>query len=180
MISQTHSYRLIPRSLYRRLQLRLQLKEKVMTKNEWQALDSSTRQIILFVLIALRVLENKRYKYVHTVYSGFNQIFRETFNEDPVKAVHAVASYGLAYVGAARGGAILGKGQSRLEFTETTGMAELINEYEGVLMEFRDRRSLCKKEKSLPKPIARKIKRLADVLWDAGYHEMAVKLLDLM
>lgn len=61
-----------------------------------------------FVLRALDKLRDPKYKGIHSVYSGFNQAFREYFKEeglDPIVAVNAAAEAGKVKVRPCKGGA---------------------------------------------------------------------------
>jgi hypothetical protein len=44
-----------------------------------------------FVFRAIKRLKKPPYKGIHSVYSGFNQAFREYFNKDPVEATTKLA-----------------------------------------------------------------------------------------
>lgn len=61
-----------------------------------------------FTLRAILALRVGKYKGIHTVYSGFNNAFREYFNnEDPVPATKALADAGKIALRIAKGGAII-------------------------------------------------------------------------
>ena len=47
-----------------------------------------------FVIRAIKKLSKPPYKGIHSVYSGFNQAFREYFNKDPVEATTKLAQEG--------------------------------------------------------------------------------------
>lgn len=61
-----------------------------------------------FIRKAILSLRQEGYKGIHSVYSGFNEAFREYFgSEDPVKAVNALAKEGKVTVRPVRGGVML-------------------------------------------------------------------------
>ena len=61
-----------------------------------------------FVLLAIKKLKNPKYKGLHTVFTGFNQAFREYFEgEDPVAALRSLAEQGKIVVRPAKGGALI-------------------------------------------------------------------------
>ena len=47
-----------------------------------------------FVARAIKKLRKPPYKWIHSVYSGFNQAFREYFNRDPVEATSKLVEEG--------------------------------------------------------------------------------------
>ncbi|MGA2958321.1 MAG: hypothetical protein ABSF48_21660 [Thermodesulfobacteriota bacterium] len=47
-----------------------------------------------FIIRAIKRLKKPPYKGIHSVYSGFNQAFREYFNKDPVEATTKLAQEG--------------------------------------------------------------------------------------
>ncbi len=47
-----------------------------------------------FVVRAIKKLKKPPYKGIHSVYSGFNQVFREYFNKDPVEGTTKLAQEG--------------------------------------------------------------------------------------
>jgi len=47
-----------------------------------------------FVVRAIKKLKKPPYKGIHSVYSGFNQAFRECFNKDPVKPLQSLLKRG--------------------------------------------------------------------------------------
>lgn len=60
-----------------------------------------------FVKRAIVKLRKDPYKGIHSVYSGFNQAFRDYFNEDPIKWTNQLASDGVVETRPARGGVML-------------------------------------------------------------------------
>ncbi len=61
-----------------------------------------------FVAIALEKLRNPEHKGIHSVYSGFNEAFREYFpGLDPVETVKQLAEQGKIKVRPTRGGAVI-------------------------------------------------------------------------
>ena len=60
-----------------------------------------------FVVRAIRKLKKPLYKGIHSVYSGFNQAFREYFNKDPVEATTRLAQEGKIVTRPVKGGATL-------------------------------------------------------------------------
>ena len=60
-----------------------------------------------FVIRAIKRLKKPPYKGIHSVYSGFNQAFREYFNKDPVEATTKLAHEGKIVTRPVRGGATL-------------------------------------------------------------------------
>jgi len=60
-----------------------------------------------FVLQAIEKLRTKNYKGIHVVYSGFNEAFREYFNEDPVQCVSELEEQGLVVTHPVKGGVML-------------------------------------------------------------------------
>jgi hypothetical protein len=60
-----------------------------------------------FVIRAIKRLKKPPYKGIHSVYSGFNQAFREYFNKDPVEATTKLAQEGRIVTRPVRGGATL-------------------------------------------------------------------------
>ncbi len=57
-----------------------------------------------FVVRAIKRLKNPPYKGIHSVYSGFNQAFREYFNKDPVEAITKLAQEGRIAIRPVKGG----------------------------------------------------------------------------
>ena len=65
-----------------------------------------------FVIRAIETLRNPPYKGIHTVYSGFNQAFREYFpGLDPIDITRQMAEEGTIVIRLAKGGAILYKAE---------------------------------------------------------------------
>ena len=64
-----------------------------------------------FVLRAIDRLHQPKYKGIHTVYSGFNEAFREYYGKDadPVAATKRLATDGKVVIMPSRGGVILYK-----------------------------------------------------------------------
>ena len=60
-----------------------------------------------FVARAIKKLRNPPYKGIHSVYSGFNQAFREYFNNDPVEATTKLAKEGKIVTRPVRGGVVI-------------------------------------------------------------------------
>jgi len=60
-----------------------------------------------FVVKAIKRLKKPPYKGIHSVYSGFNQAFREYFNKDPVEATTRLAQEGKIATRPVKGGATL-------------------------------------------------------------------------
>ena len=60
-----------------------------------------------FVARAIKGLRKPPYKGIHSVYSGFNQAFREYFNKDPVEATRKLVEEGKIATRPIKGGAIL-------------------------------------------------------------------------
>lgn len=60
-----------------------------------------------FVLQAIKKLRTKNYKGIHVVYSGFNEAFREYFNEDPIEYVSALEKEGIVATHPVKGGVML-------------------------------------------------------------------------
>ena len=60
-----------------------------------------------FVIRAIKRLKKPPYKGIHSVYSGFNQAFREYFNKDPVEATIKLAQEGKIVTRPVKGGATL-------------------------------------------------------------------------
>jgi hypothetical protein len=57
-----------------------------------------------FVTRAIKKLRKPPYKGIHTVYSGFNQAFREYFGKDPVETTNRLAAEGRIVTRPVRGG----------------------------------------------------------------------------
>lgn len=60
-----------------------------------------------FVIQEIKRRRTGNYKGIHAVFSGFNEAFRDYFNEDPVKATEDLAKRGVIIVKPSRGGVIL-------------------------------------------------------------------------
>ena len=60
-----------------------------------------------FVLQAVKKLRTGNFKGIHVVYSGFNEAFREYFNDDPVKFVKELEEKGIVSTRPVRGGVML-------------------------------------------------------------------------
>lgn len=60
-----------------------------------------------FVKKAIVSLRKEPYKGIHTVYSGFNDAFRDYFNEDPIKWTTQLGQEGVIETRPARGGVML-------------------------------------------------------------------------
>jgi hypothetical protein len=60
-----------------------------------------------FVIRAIKKLRKPPYKGIHSVYSGFNQAFREYFDKDPVEATTKLATEGKIATRPVKGGVLL-------------------------------------------------------------------------
>ena len=60
-----------------------------------------------FVVRAIKKLRKPPYKGIHTVYSGFNQAFKEYFDKNPVEATNKLDKEGKIAIRPVRGGVIL-------------------------------------------------------------------------
>ena len=61
-----------------------------------------------FVKRAIKKLRTEKYKGIHTVYSGFNKVFRKYFDDaDPVEAIKELDKKGIIVSRRARGGAYI-------------------------------------------------------------------------
>ncbi len=60
-----------------------------------------------FVLRAIQRLRKPPYKGIHSVYSGFNQAFKEHFGKNPVEATARLAEEGKIVTRFVKGGAML-------------------------------------------------------------------------
>ncbi len=60
-----------------------------------------------FVKKAIVSLRKEPYKGIHSVYSGFNDAFRDYFNEDPIKWTTQLSAEGTIETRPARGGVML-------------------------------------------------------------------------
>ena len=56
---------------------------------------------------AIKKLRKPPYKGIHTVYSGFNQAFKEYFDKNPVEATNKLAEEGKIAIRPVRGGVML-------------------------------------------------------------------------
>lgn len=60
-----------------------------------------------FVLRAIKRLRKPPYRGIHTVYSGFNQAFKEHFGKSPVELTQKMAAEGKIVIRPVRGGVML-------------------------------------------------------------------------
>ncbi len=60
-----------------------------------------------FVVKAVKKLRVPPYKGIHSVYSGFNQAFREYFRKDPVEAVNRLVADGKIISRPVKGGVLI-------------------------------------------------------------------------
>ncbi len=60
-----------------------------------------------FVIRAIKKLRKPPYKGIHSVYSGFNQAFREYFDKDPVQVTKKLVEEGKIVTRPVRGGVTL-------------------------------------------------------------------------
>ena len=60
-----------------------------------------------FVLRAIKKLRKPPYRGIHSVYSGFNQAFKEHFAKNPVEVTKRMAEEGKIVTRPVRGGAML-------------------------------------------------------------------------
>ena len=60
-----------------------------------------------FVVRAIKKLRKRPYKGIHSVYSGFNQAFRDYFGKDPVEATTKLANEEKIFTRPVKGGVIL-------------------------------------------------------------------------
>ena len=60
-----------------------------------------------FVVRAIKKLRKRPYKGIHSVYSGFNQAFRDYFGVDPVEATTKLAKEEKIFTRPVKGGVIL-------------------------------------------------------------------------
>ncbi len=60
-----------------------------------------------FTLRAISALRKDGYKGIHTVFSGFNEAFRQYFDRDPVEVTKALADEGKIVLRIAKGGATI-------------------------------------------------------------------------
>ena len=60
-----------------------------------------------FVLRAIRRLRKPPYRGIHTVYSGFNQAFKEHFGKNPVEVTKRMAAEGTVIIRPVKGGVMV-------------------------------------------------------------------------
>jgi hypothetical protein len=60
-----------------------------------------------FVLRAIKRLRKPPYRGIHTVFSGFNQAFKEHFGKSPVELTQKMAAEGKIVIRPVRGGVML-------------------------------------------------------------------------
>jgi hypothetical protein len=60
-----------------------------------------------FILRAIKRLRKPPYRGIHTVYSGFNQAFKEYFGKNPVEAATQMAAEGKIVTRPVRGGVMI-------------------------------------------------------------------------
>jgi hypothetical protein len=60
-----------------------------------------------FVLRAIRRLRKPPYRGIHTVYSGFNQAFKEHFGKNPVEVTQRMAAEGKVIIRPVKGGVMV-------------------------------------------------------------------------
>jgi len=60
-----------------------------------------------FVIRAIKNLRREPYRGIHSVYSGFNQAFRQEYNENPVDTTTRMAREGKIFIRPVKGGVIL-------------------------------------------------------------------------
>ncbi|MCX6356686.1 MAG: hypothetical protein NT045_02220 [Candidatus Aureabacteria bacterium] len=60
-----------------------------------------------FVTRAVKKLRKPPYKGIHTVYSGFNQAYREYFGTDPIAQTNKMAQEGTIIIRPVKGGVML-------------------------------------------------------------------------
>jgi hypothetical protein len=60
-----------------------------------------------FVVRAIKTLHKPPYKGIHSVYSGFNQAFREYFGKDPVETTTSLAQEGKIVTRPIKGGVLI-------------------------------------------------------------------------
>ena len=60
-----------------------------------------------FVLRAIRRLRKPPYRGIHTVYSGFNQAFKEHFGKNPVEVTQRMAAEGKIIIRPVKGGVMV-------------------------------------------------------------------------
>ena len=78
-----------------------------MTTNATTTPKMSVGEFVILAIMKLRA-KKPQYKGIHTVYSGFNEAFREYFGgADPIAATKKLQSEGVLAITGARGGAML-------------------------------------------------------------------------
>ena len=60
-----------------------------------------------FVERSIKALRNPKYKGIHVVYTGFNEAFRQYFDEEPRPIVEQLVKEGFLVSSPAKGGAII-------------------------------------------------------------------------
>jgi hypothetical protein len=83
-----------------------------------------------FIKRAIVSLRKESYKGIHTVYSGFNEAFKDYFDgEDPIKVTNKLASEGKIIIRPVKGGVMLylpeespGQGQTAKETLKKMGL----------------------------------------------------------
>ncbi len=60
-----------------------------------------------FVRKSIETLRSPKYKGIHSVFSGFNQAFKEYFGEDPIKITKQLADEGKIAIRPAKGGVMI-------------------------------------------------------------------------
>jgi hypothetical protein len=60
-----------------------------------------------FIFRAIRRLRKPPYRGIHSVYSGFNQAFKEHFNKNPIEVTQRMAAEGKLAIRPVRGGVML-------------------------------------------------------------------------
>lgn len=71
------------------------------------AIESKQLSEYDFIVRAIKKLRKPPYKGIHSVYSGFNQAFREYFNKDPVEATQKLVGEGKIVTRPVKGGVLL-------------------------------------------------------------------------
>jgi hypothetical protein len=86
-------------------------KEALSTSNrrtKKKADESKQLSTAEFTLLAIKKLKGPKYKAIHSVYSGFNNAFRDYFpGLDPVEEVTALAKKGIVSIRMIKGGALI-------------------------------------------------------------------------
>ncbi len=60
-----------------------------------------------FIIRAIKKLRKPPYRGIHTVYSGFNQAFRNYFDADPIAVTNKLAQEGKIMIRPVKGGVML-------------------------------------------------------------------------